>query len=344
VRKLTILNVAYPFAPVGPDAVGGAEQVLSMLDAALAAAGHRSLVIACDGSAVCGELIPVPLEAGVLDDAARHRAWARQRRAIAGALARWPVDVVHLHGVDFHAYLPAGVPTLVTLHLPPSWYPAEALRTRRPDLRFNCVSAAQQATLHEPIALTPPIANGVPVEALNARHARRRFALMLGRICPEKGIHLGLDAASRAGIPAVVAGQVYCYEAHERYFRDEVQARLGARARFIGPLDFSRKRRFLTAAGLAPETASLVAMEAAACGTPVVAFASGALMETVEHGVTGFLVRDVKDMADAICECDRIDSKTCRAVARRRFSVERMTARYLAAYRELADGKFRAAS
>src|SRR6058998_755143 len=44
--RLTILSVAYPLARVGPDAVGGAEQVLTQLDAALTQAGHRSLVIA----------------------------------------------------------------------------------------------------------------------------------------------------------------------------------------------------------------------------------------------------------------------------------------------------------
>ena len=185
--RLTILNVAYPLAPVGPDAVGGAEQVLSMLDAALVAAGHHSLVVACGGSAVSGELIRVPGEAGVLDDAARRRAWALHRAVIAEALARRRVDVAHLHGLDFHAYLPVGVPTLVTLHLPLSWYPPEALCLRRPNLRFTCVSAAQQATLAEPVAFMPPIPNGVPVETLNARHAKRGFVLILGRICPEKG-------------------------------------------------------------------------------------------------------------------------------------------------------------
>ena len=54
---LRILNVAYPLAPIGPDAVGGAEQVLTMLDAALVRAGHESLVLACDGSRASGELI-----------------------------------------------------------------------------------------------------------------------------------------------------------------------------------------------------------------------------------------------------------------------------------------------
>lgn len=61
-------------------------------------------------------------------------------------------------------------------------------------------------------------------------------------------------------------------------------------------LDFRPKRRFLTAArcllmpSLIAETSSLVAMEAIACGTPVVAFPVGALPEIIEPGVTGFLV------------------------------------------------------
>ena len=61
--RLTILNVAYPFAPVGPDTAGGAEQILGHLDAALARAGHRSLVVACEGSRVAGELV-APRAAG----------------------------------------------------------------------------------------------------------------------------------------------------------------------------------------------------------------------------------------------------------------------------------------
>jgi hypothetical protein len=57
---LTVLSVAYPFAPVGPDAVGGAEQILSALDRALVRAGHCSVVVACEGSEVAGSVVPVP--------------------------------------------------------------------------------------------------------------------------------------------------------------------------------------------------------------------------------------------------------------------------------------------
>src|SRR5436189_6305216 len=52
--SLTVLNVAYPLAPVGQDAVGGAEQVVTALDRALLRAGHRSLVIGCEGSSIGG--------------------------------------------------------------------------------------------------------------------------------------------------------------------------------------------------------------------------------------------------------------------------------------------------
>ena len=65
---LTVLNVAYPLAPVSQDAVGGAEQVLVALDKALVEAGHRSIVLACDGSSVAGTLFAVPAESGVLDE------------------------------------------------------------------------------------------------------------------------------------------------------------------------------------------------------------------------------------------------------------------------------------
>ena len=340
--SLTILSVAYPLAPIGPDAVGGAEQVLSQLDCALVEAGHRSIVVAQEGSQTAGTLVAVPREAGLLDEAARERAWARHRRAIVVALERWPVDLIHLHGIDCHAYMPtSGVPTLITLHLPPSWYPDATLWPSRPDTWLHCVSQAQHDACPPSPNFLPPIPNGVPVAALQARHAKRRYALMLGRICPEKGVHLAIEAAKRADIALLIAGEVFPYEAHTRYFAKEVVPRLDEERRFIGPIGFARKRRLLTAArcllvpSLASETSSLVAREALACGTPVVAFPNGALTETVEHGHTGFLVRDVDEMAGAIEAARGIEPETCRAIAHARFSLERMIAGYLSVYERL---------
>src|SRR5712671_1187984 len=80
--SLTILNVSYPFARVGRDAVGGAEQVLGAIDEELAHEGHRSVVIAPEGSATAGELVPIALPGGPIDRAARIRTYEDVRRAI----------------------------------------------------------------------------------------------------------------------------------------------------------------------------------------------------------------------------------------------------------------------
>ncbi len=341
--SLTVLSVSYPLARVSPDATGGSEQVLAALDRGLAAAGHRSIVVAPEGSRVQGTLRPIGFEAGPLDKAARARATAAVRAAVAAVLAAERVDLVHLHGIDFPAYLPpVGVPVLATLHLPPDWYPEGVLRPARLETWLNAVSATQHAACPPSSALLPPIPNGVPVDRLTARHAKRSFALFLGRICPEKGVHLAIEAARRADVPLLIAGEVYGYAAHQAYFDDAVRPRLDARCRFLGPVGFARKRRLLTAArcllvpSLAAETSSLVAREAAACGTAAVAFRAGALPETVAHGRIGFLVDDVDGMAEAIGAAGRIDPTACRAHARERFSEAGMVAAYLALYARLA--------
>jgi glycosyltransferase involved in cell wall biosynthesis len=340
---LTVLNVGYSLAPVGPDAVGGAEQILSALDRALVAGGNRSIVVGPEGSQTAGTLLATAPLPEAITDAARAFMHDRQRRVIAEALVRWPVDVVHMHGLDFADCLPrAGLPTLVTLHLPASFYAPETVSAARGLTWFNCVSTAQRRTFPVLPNMLAPIPNGVPVERFAVRHARRNFALAMGRICPEKGFHLAIDAAHQARVPLLIAGRVFAYAAHQRYFVEEIEPRLGRAVRFVGSVDFTRKRRLLSAArcllvpSLVAETSSLVAIEALACGTPVVAFPSGALVDIVEPGVTGFLVNDTREMAEAIVAADTLDPERCREAARRRFSLERMAETYFAVYRRLA--------
>ncbi len=340
---LTVLNVAYPLAPVGPDAVGGAEQVLSLLDEALVRAGHRSLVIAPQGSRCRGELLPVPAADGALDVTTRLRAQAAVRGAIARATAEHEVDLVHFHGVDFHDYLPpAGPPVLATLHLPPAWYPAEVFALTRPDTWLNCVSASQRAACPPSDRVVGVVANGVPIDRFHLGARKDDYAVALGRICPEKGYHLALEAATRAGVPLMLAGQIFDYAAHREYFRDEVLPRLEWPHRFLGPADLEGKRellagaRCLLAPSLVPETSSLAAMEALACGTPVIAFRAGALTEIVEHGVTGFLVKDAEEMAAAIANAHTLDPHACRRAAEQRFTAEATARAYLELYADLA--------
>ncbi|HWI57516.1 MAG TPA: glycosyltransferase [Bacillota bacterium] len=84
---------------------------------------------------------------------------------------------------------------------------------------------------------------------------------------------------------------------------------------------------------------SLVAMEALACGTPVIAFPFGALRDIVEHGKTGFQVHDDQDMAEAIAASSSLDSELCRQRAQERFTLERMIVKYFEVYHLLADSR-----
>lgn len=340
---LTVLSVAFPYAPVGPDAVGGAEQILSALDTTLVAAGHRSIVVACEGSVAAGELISAAIPKGHPNGQSRGRTTCEVQAAIDRAFRLHHINLVHMHGFDFFEYeIPAHVPVLVTLHLPISWYPERAWRSAHPHMHFQCVSEEQRSSWDAGQDV-PVIVNGVALAPLQQK-ARQNCAVVMGRICPEKNAHEALEAATLARTRVFIAGQVFPYMEHERYFAQKISPWLdekGRGHRFLGPLPRDERRELLSSARcllhptLAPETSSLAAMEALACGTPVIAYRSGALAGIVEDGVTGFLVGSVPEMAAAIGRVSDLRREDCMRAAERRFCQARMVTQYLELYQQL---------
>lgn len=337
---LTVLNVAYPLARVSPGTAGGAEQVLLTIDKELVRRGDHSLVVAAAGSRCSGLLIPVRIPAGELDENAKLQARHSFKDAVHRALASRSVDIVHMHGLDFNEYLPnTDVPIVVTLHLPLAWYNSTALRSPCSNIKLVAVSGTQAASAPPDTRLAATIANGIELSDFLPRDKRGNYALILGRICPEKGIHLALDAAERARISVILAGKVFDYPEHREYFERAIRPRLGKRVRFIGPIGGQCKAgllagaRCLLLASQAPETSSLVAMESLASGIPVIAWRNGALSEIVSHGRTGWMVSSIDEMALAITRADELDPTECRCEAERRFSSDRMMSGYVGLYR-----------
>jgi CelD/BcsL family acetyltransferase involved in cellulose biosynthesis len=338
---LTVLNVAFPFAPVGPDSVGGAEQIVSALDVALLDAGHRSIILACDGSTAAGELTTVPLSKELFTDDVRSATHRDYRRTLAQLLSNERVDVLHFHGVDFLDYAPHDAPpTLVTLHLPPESYRTEVF-SRLPGRYLQCVSVFQRDRCPQAASHLEVIPNGVDLHRFRPSATKGDYAVLLGRICPEKGVHLAIDAAVQSRVPLVIAGRVFRYPEHERYFEEVIKPKLRPGIELRGAVGAKEKDRLLAearcliVASTIPETSSLAAMEALASGTPVVALRSGALPEIVRHGETGFLAEGVAELADGMRRATAIAAETCRREAEARFSVELMSRRYLALYERL---------
>lgn len=164
-----------------------------------------------------------------------------------------------------------------------------------------------------------------------------------GRIVPEKAPHLAIDAAKLAGTRLLLAGRV----GDEAYFRAQIEPRLGAHASYLGALRHSElaavvgRCRVALVTPTSPEPFGLVAAEAAACGTPVVAFDIGGLREVVINGVTGMTVPvgDVDAMASAVTAVGRLRRAQVHREVRHRFGIATMTESYLRLYDDLISAR-----
>jgi glycosyltransferase involved in cell wall biosynthesis len=340
---LTILYAAYPFAPVREDTAGGAEQVLLTLDEAVVKNGDRSIVVAMEGSSVCGELVPTPSINENISWEEHNDLHTIHLKNINNALDKYDINLIHMHGIDFKQYLPiTEIPVLITIHLPFEWYPQGSFDGLNNNIVFNSVSVTQQDTFPDIINSIGTIPNGIPVDKFIPKMKKDNYAVCLGRVCWDKGYHHALRASREAGIPLYIAGEVYNYEWHKQYFEEWISPLLDNKDyKFIGKVDIIKKRELLSSAvcllipSVVPETSSLVAMEAMASGTPVIAFPSGALPEIIEDGITGFLVNNEPEMTEAIKKIRSLDPAVCRQRALERFSSDKMVENYYNVYARL---------
>jgi glycosyltransferase involved in cell wall biosynthesis len=342
---MNILFVSYPMLAVSDASCGGAEQMLWTLEREMALRGYETAVAACEGSRVAGRLIATGVAPTVVD-AFEQRA-AEHCTAVIEAVRAGEFDLVHDKSGFFWRH--AGelkVPVLATLHLPRTFYDESLFEDLPENLYFNCVSESQAENFRDLKQMVGVVPNGIAVERFSFEADRGDYVQWLGRICPEKAPHLAIDAAERAGVRLVMAGQVYPLSWHQLYFEQEVRPRLERsveRVTWVEAPNFEDKVRLLSRARalllptLAPETSSLVAMEAMACGTPVIAFPNGAVPEIVEEGVTGLLVSDVDEMARAIGDASRFSPVAVRGMAEERFSSKSMADGYERLYLEIAN-------
>jgi D-inositol-3-phosphate glycosyltransferase len=152
---------------------------------------------------------------------------------------------------------------------------------------------------------------------------RGPLLLFVGRIQPLKGVDVAIQAAALSGPDAtllVVGGPsgVDGEAEHRRLVELVRSLDLDGRVRFVPPQPHGRLATYYRAADvcLVPsrsESFGLVALEAAACGTPVVAAAVGGLQTLVDHGTTGFLVEDRDPAAFASCAAELVADRAMAA-------------------------------
>lgn len=344
--RLRILYIAYPLLPVSDASAGGAEQMLSATERQMAQRGHSTMIAACDGSQATGELLPTGPAAQQSDcfpeRDAEHNARILQFLARRQRTHRRFHLIHDMSGTFWPHAAVLSLPVLATLHLPRSFYPPHMFQNIPANVCFSCVSESQAQSFADLPRLAGVVRNGIELERFPLEVHKKSYVLWLGRFCQEKGAHLAIEAARQAKVPLMLAGQVYPFSYHQQYFEREIAPRVNsAEARLVDSPTLDEKVRLISVArallipSLADETSSLVAMEAAACGTPVIAFRRGALPEVVRDGVTGFLVDSVEDMGQAIARANQINPADCRRHGEENFSASRMAEEYEQIYRRV---------
>lgn len=338
-RPLRIGMVAPPWFPVPPTGYGGIENTVAGLVDELVRHGHLVTLLSAGPHRTDAHHHVAVFDAPPTEPvgSAFIETWYAARAD--AALRELKLDVVHDHTLaGILSARARACPTVHTVHNPVHARFGDYLRALGRSVNLVALSGAQmEAAPDLPWAGCVP--NAVDIASFPYQAVKSDYVMFLGRILPEKGTHLAIDAAVEAGHRIVVAG--HCEESTERaYFDAEVRPRLGHGVDWFGPASFADKTRLMAhaAAVLCPsqwaEPFGLVAAEAMACGTPVIATPLGAAPEIIVDQKTGFLVNP-RDLTDAVRSVHHIDPRACRSHAETAFGLERMAHAYTDIYRRV---------
>ncbi len=180
--------------------------------------------------------------------------------------------------------------------------------------------------------------NGIDLSLYPIQESPGEELIFLGRIHPDKGVHLAIDVAQLSGLPLRIAGIIQDVD----YFREQVEPHLdGQQIRYIGPVDVIGKNelfahaRALLHLNTIPERFGLVLAEANAAGVPVIAMDLGSCREVIQDGETGFLVNNANEAVDALQNLPNISRTACRERVQQHFSIDTMVEAYERIYAQI---------
>ena len=183
--------------------------------------------------------------------------------------------------------------------------------------------------------------NGIDVSLYPLQERAGDHLVFLGRIHPDKGVHLAIEVAHQSGLPLLIAGIIQ----DQTYFGQKVEPHLSQRIRYVGPVDVAGKNELFARArallhlNTIPERFGLVLVEANAAGVPVIAMDLGSCREVIKHQHTGFLVNNVDEAVQVLQRLSQINRWACRQRVQECFSIETMVQAYERVYRTIFESE-----
>lgn len=335
---MRIAQIAPLIERVPPKRYGGTERVVHALTEELIRRGHEVTLFATGDSETSARLISPyarSLREARFAQGSAAVSWTLLHASFAYEM-RHEFDVMHDHLAPLSLPIAnlSDVPVVVTMHGPFVRENRELFRRLRSPHVVAISEAQARGATGVPIAAI--VHNGLPLSGTPLGREPEEYLLYVGRLSMEKGVHHAIDVALELDMPLIIAAKLD--DVDHRYYAEFIEPRLSDRVRWVGDVDQEQRDSLMSRArcmlhpALWREPFGLTLIEAMACGCPVVAFGRGSIPEIVRDGVSGFVVSDSEEMADAVLEVGRIDRAACRAYALEHFSAARMADGYEALY------------
>ncbi|GAC1668990.1 MAG: glycosyltransferase family 4 protein [Ktedonobacteraceae bacterium] len=357
---MKIAQIAPPWITIPPKNYGGSEIVIYNLVEEQVALGHEVTLFAPGDAKTSAKHIsffPKSLIEEGVPWAGHLKAYYHLHKALE-YIKQHDFDIVHTHlssSSDMYIFpLTAALstPHVTTLH---SRFPFDRVQSWTgkadelymewaPAVPIVAISESARAEVEHNLNFVGVVHHGLPKQQFLPRSKERGdFFVWLGRFVADKGPHLAIEAAKKAGVKIVLAGTIDRYQRESiNYFNEWIKPQIdNDQVRYIGPVNLKQKVSLLSRAYgfLNPieweEPFGMVMIEAMALGCPVISFARGAAPEIVVHRKTGFLVQNVDEMVRFIPRIAEIDREVTRMYVERNFSVRVMAEKYMKIYNQV---------
>lgn len=351
---MRIAIIAHLKHPISEPFAGGLEMHTHLLASRLRLRGHDVVVFASTRSdkrlgleAICAETSLDKFGNAEEENAEffrEHHAYL----SLMNELRSSTFDIIHNNSLHYLPIVLADalpMPLVTSLHTPPFALLESGVRIasgKHP--RFIAVSNAIARQWSNVVEVQTTIPNGVDLSnfSYNEEPDDDPYLVWYGRIVPEKGLHLAIDAARLVGMKLKFAGPI----ADQDYFDHEVAHRLNEDTNYVGHLTHVELAKVISGARAFlctpcwEEPFGLVVAESLACGVPVAAFARGAIPEILD-AVSGALALpdDVGSLADAAVRAQKLRRIDCRRRAETVCDAEVMVDGYEAAFMAAISGQ-----
>jgi glycosyltransferase involved in cell wall biosynthesis len=333
-----IAQIAPIIERVPPTKYGGTERVVSALTEELVRRGHEVTLFATGDSitsATLASIYPRALREAKLKDVYGSNVWSLFN--IGKAYERQDeFDIIHDHSgfISLPTANLATPPVIMTCHGPFTPENRHIYRElRRPYLVTISNAQATVPGLH----YAGTVYNGLDLEPYPFSEENDGYLLFVGRISPEKGLHIAIQIALNVNMPLIIAAKLD--ESDRAYFTQYVEPFLSKKITWIGEVDEEERNQLMSRAFCMIHAATwrepfgLTLIEAMACGCPVLGTNMGSIPELIAHGTSGFVLDTVEEMIDAVFEVEKLSRRACRAHVLERFTTKQMTDGYEELYR-----------